>query len=155
MPQKVLYEVNLPDDFDFRGQVRNLSGTVLAFSRRQAVRFFILKHVDCANRHIYDDFKSHVRGNTELFAKKTTRVIAEHYATKYTGKLSEYGGRLNSILRSVGFEGEGLPDFDAVCDMLEKHYDTKWGSNIPGLRSVYRTVREASTLIGDCDSIDN
>ena len=137
--EKELYEVNLPDDFDYKGLVPNLSGTVHAKSPRQAVRFFVMGERGEDNLPIYDELKEHVE-TTEPFAKKVVGIIAEHYAPKYWGN-PKYAERLGNILRGVGVDLELIDSVSALADVLEMHYKSKWGTE-GQLRGAYGRVKK-------------
>lgn len=134
-----LYEVNLPDDFDYKGLVPNLSGTVHASSPRQAVRFFVMGKRGEDNVPIYNELKGHVE-TTEPFAKKVVKVIAEHYARKYWGN-PEYAERLGNILQVVGVDLELIDSISALADTLEMHYKSKWVTERQ-LRGAYGHVKK-------------
>ncbi len=136
-----LYEVSLPEDFDYEGTVPKLSGNLHAKSPRQAVMWFVFGKKGEANKPIYEKFKVHVDNNTEQFVVKVTRAIAKHYADKYSSN-PDYDDRLNRILQRIDIERSELIDHSALVDALETYYKTKWGNDSRKLRNIYRAIKK-------------
>lgn len=136
-----LYDVNLPEDFDYEKVVPKLSGTLHATSPRQAVMWFVFGKKGEANKPIYEKLKLHVKNNTEQFAVKVIRAIAEHYANKYSSN-PDYDDRLNRILQIMDIERSELIDHSALVDALETYYKTEWGNDSRKLRDIYSNIKK-------------
>jgi hypothetical protein len=147
---KEIYAVDLPEGFDYHGQLKEFSGTVTASSPRQAVRFFFLRQVGKNGMGVYDDFKQSVQ-DTSRFAAPAINVITDHYADLYSND-PDYSGRVSGILADEGVQYK--PNAQQLRQILGNRYGREYGGDEQQLRTVCVSVmkqrkRRKMGLIGE------